>query len=44
MEKWIENFIEFMPILLKGTIFTVEITLANPNQYANLGCPTSMST
>lgn len=29
MENWIENFIEFMPILLKGTIFTVEITLAS---------------
>ena len=29
MEKWIENFIEFMPILLKGTVFTVEITIAS---------------
>lgn len=29
MENWIANFIEFMPILLKGTIYTVEITLAS---------------
>jgi len=29
MENWISNFIEFMPILLKGTIYTVEITLVS---------------
>lgn len=28
MERLISNFIEFMPILLKGTIYTVEITVA----------------
>ena len=28
MERWISNFFEFMPILLKGTIYTIEITAA----------------
>jgi|OpeIllAssembly_1097287.scaffolds.fasta_scaffold385576_2 polar amino acid transport system permease protein len=28
MDRLIKNFLEFMPILLKGTIYTVEITVA----------------